>query len=81
MQAAASLYSADAASDGLAFFTASIAARTDLANDEINLLLDLALATENRMAIGDEDLRAFGSRFGTAEEEALRAAAAEETLS
>ena len=56
----------------------SIAARTDLADDEIDLLLDLALTAENRMVIGEEDLRAFGSRFGFAEEEALRASVAEE---
>jgi len=56
----------------------SIGARTDLNRIEIGLLLDLALAPENRVAINDDDLRAFGARFGVAEEEALRAAVDEE---
>ena len=56
----------------------SIAARTDLDKKEIDVLLRLALAPENRTAITEGDLRAFGSRFGRAEEEALRAAVAEE---
>jgi len=57
---------------------ASIGARTDLDRQEIGVLLDMALAPENRVAIHDDDLRAFGARFGAAEEEALRAAVAEE---
>jgi len=57
---------------------ASIGARTDLNRQEISVLLDMALAPENRVAILDDDLRAFGARFGAAEEEALRAAVAEE---
>lgn len=56
----------------------AIAARTDLGPAEIDLLLDEALAPEHRIAISEDDLRAFGSRFGAAEEEALRAAVAEE---
>jgi len=58
--------------------TDSIAARCDLNKGEIEVLLELALAPENRIAISENDLRAFGSRFGHAEEEALRAAVAEE---
>ncbi len=57
---------------------ASIGARTDLSRHEISVLLDLALAPENRVAITDNELRAFGARFGTAQEEALRAAVDEE---
>lgn len=57
---------------------ASIAARTGLGESEIDVLLNLALAPENRMAISEDDLRAFGSRFGTNEGEALRASVAEE---
>ena len=56
----------------------SIGARTDLADAEIDVLLDLSLAPESRIAIGHDDLRAFGARFGSAEEVALRAAVAEE---
>jgi ABC-type multidrug transport system ATPase subunit len=56
----------------------SIGARTDLNRGEIGILLDLALAPENRVAIDDDDLRAFGGRFGVAEEEALRKAVDEE---
>jgi len=56
----------------------SIAARTDLNRAEIDVLLSLALAPESRLAISENDLRAYGSRFGRAEEEALRAAVAEE---
>lgn len=57
---------------------AAIGARTRLDEDEIDILLELVLAPENRVAIGDDELRAFGARFGQAEAEALRAAAAEE---
>ena len=57
---------------------AAIDARTDLSGPEIDVLLDMALAPETRVPIDDDDLRAFGTRFGHAEEEALRAAVAEE---
>jgi len=57
---------------------ASIGARSDLDRQEIGVLLEMALAPENRVAIHDDDLRAFGARFGAAEEEALRAAVDEE---
>ncbi|NCG22454.1 MAG: ATP-binding cassette domain-containing protein [Rhodobacterales bacterium] len=56
----------------------SISARSGLSPPEIELLLSMALAPENRMAINEDDFRAFGSRFGHAEEEALRGAVAEE---
>ncbi|MEQ1505448.1 MAG: ATP-binding cassette domain-containing protein [Myxococcota bacterium] len=56
----------------------AIGARTKLADDEIAVLLELVLAPENRVAIGDDELRAFGARFGEAEATALRASVAEE---
>jgi ABC-type multidrug transport system ATPase subunit len=56
----------------------SITARTQLETDDIDVLLEMALAPENRVGISDDDLRAFGARFGHAEEEALRAAVDEE---
>jgi len=57
---------------------ASLGARTDLNRTQISILLDLALAPENRLAVGDDELRAFGARFGIAQEGALRAAVDEE---
>ncbi|HHO54157.1 MAG TPA: ATP-binding cassette domain-containing protein [Deltaproteobacteria bacterium] len=56
----------------------AISARTDLKEHEIHVLLGMALTPQNRVAIDDDDLRAFGARFGAAEEESLRAAVAEE---
>lgn len=56
----------------------ALKARTDLSSDEIDLLLDMVLAPEHRADISDDELRALGARFGRAEEEALRAAVAEE---
>ena len=56
----------------------AVTARTDLTHEEILLLLDLALAPENHETIGEDELRAFGGRFGHAEEMALRAVVAEE---
>jgi ABC transport system ATP-binding/permease protein len=56
----------------------AIASRVDLLPDEIEILLKLALAPESRSAIGENELRAFGARFGSAEEAALRAAVEEE---
>ncbi len=56
----------------------SLGARTDLDRHQIGILLDLALAPENRLAVGDDELRAFGARFGSAQEEALRVAVEEE---
>lgn len=58
--------------------TRAIEARTDLSPDEIEVLLSMALRPEERSAIGEDELRAFGSRFGPAAEEALRQAADEE---
>ncbi len=51
----------------------ALTARTDLLPQEIAVLLDLALAPENRTAVEEDELRAFGARFGMAEAEALRA--------
>lgn len=68
----------DVTDSARAHMRSSIGARTDLSADEIDVLLDLCLAPESRIAITDDDLRAFGARFGHAEEEALRAAVAEE---
>ncbi|MBX2796659.1 MAG: ATP-binding cassette domain-containing protein [Myxococcales bacterium] len=52
--------------------TAAIEARTDLRGAEIDVLLDLALSPEARIPVDEDDLRAFGARFGSAEEKALR---------
>lgn len=57
---------------------AAIAARATFTPVELGILLDLALAPDSRASITHDDLRAFGARFGPAEEEALRAAMAEE---
>ena len=64
--------------DGRAAMVDALRARTDLSNQNIQTLLDLALAPEHRESIGDQEIRAFGARFGRAESEALRAAVAEE---
>ncbi len=56
----------------------ALSARSALRTDEIDVLIDLALAPDARTAIVDDELEAFGARFGRAEEEALRAAVAEE---
>ncbi|MFT4623539.1 MAG: ABC-type multidrug transport system ATPase subunit [Myxococcota bacterium] len=56
----------------------SIQARTDLEPDEIDTLLELALSPEARASLSEPDIRAFGARFGAAEEGALRAAVSEE---
>ena len=52
----------------------SVRARVDLAEDALDQLLKLVLSPENRAVIGEDELRAFGARFGQAEESALRAA-------
>ncbi len=62
----------------IAAMRSALDARSELTGDEISLLIGLALAPENRSAIEERELRAFGARFGPAEEEALRAAIAEE---
>jgi len=56
----------------------AIKVRTELPDDGIETLLDLALAPEQRVAIDEEQLRAFGTHFGTSEGEALRLAAGKE---
>jgi len=56
----------------------ALAARSELTNAEIDVLIGLALAPESRTDISENELRAFGARFGPAEEEAMRAAVAEE---
>jgi ABC-type multidrug transport system ATPase subunit len=56
----------------------AITARTQLSSAEIGALLDLVLAPENRVPVGDEELRSFDARFGPAEAEALRQSLGEE---
>ncbi len=56
----------------------AIKVRTNLSDRGIETLLDLALAPEQRVAIDEDQLRAFGSHFGSAEGEALRLAAGRE---
>ncbi|MEO0603096.1 MAG: FHA domain-containing protein, partial [Myxococcota bacterium] len=56
----------------------TIKVRTNLSDEGIETLLDLALAPEQRVAIDEEQLRAFGTHFGTSEGEALRLAAGRE---
>ncbi|TVQ94417.1 MAG: ATP-binding cassette domain-containing protein [Deltaproteobacteria bacterium] len=56
----------------------ALKARTDLTEDELDQLLDLVVAPEHRVDVSEDELRAFGARFGRPEEEALRAAVAEE---
>ncbi|MEQ1570485.1 MAG: ATP-binding cassette domain-containing protein [Myxococcota bacterium] len=72
------LTESDLSGSARAAMAAAIRTRTTLQDLEIWALLELVLAPENRVAIGDDELRAFGARFGTAEAEALRAAVAEE---
>ena len=57
---------------------AALKARSELSDEALNTLLDLALAPETRTALSSDDLRTFGARFGQAEGAALRAAAADE---
>ncbi len=57
---------------------AALSARTDLGPEHLDRLIAMALAPENRVTVSDDDLRAFGTRFGKAEEEALRSSIAEE---
>ena len=54
----------------------SIAARSELSPDAIDILIELACQPQSRMQISPDDLRVWGSHFGHAEEEALRAIAA-----
>jgi len=68
----------DSPPDAMASMGESILARSDLAPDELDILLDLAMRPEHRDSIGEDGLRAFGARFGSGAEQALRAAAEEE---
>jgi ABC-type multidrug transport system ATPase subunit len=68
----------EASADDRTAMVRAIRARTDMDSAEVEVLLDFALSPEYRADVGDEELRAFGARFGPAEEEALRAAVAEE---
>lgn len=56
----------------------ALAARCDLGADEVAILLEVALAPDVRSVVAERELRAFGSRFGAAEEASLRAQIAEE---
>jgi ABC transport system ATP-binding/permease protein len=72
------LTESDISGSAMAAMKSAIAARTKLGDIEIDILLQLVLAPENRVAIGDDELRSFGARFGEAEATALRASVAEE---
>ncbi|MCB9674254.1 MAG: ATP-binding cassette domain-containing protein [Alphaproteobacteria bacterium] len=69
---------ADSPADAMARMGEAIRARSDLAGDEIDTLIDLAMRPEHRDTIDEDGLRAFGARFGSGAEQALRAAVAEE---
>ncbi len=56
----------------------ALLARSDLNIDEIRILLDLVLDPANRATVDDQELRAFGSRFGSAEYTAIRMAVSDE---
>ena len=56
----------------------AIRARCGLDEEVLDLLIELVWSPEARTAIDEQELRAFGARFGEAEEEALRSAVAEE---
>src|SRR5688500_9082865 len=43
---------------------AALSARTELAPEELDRLIAMAIAPENRVGTSDDDLRAFGTRFG-----------------
>ncbi|MCA9569796.1 MAG: hypothetical protein KC656_18255, partial [Myxococcales bacterium] len=68
----------DSPADAVARMGSSILARTDLSEEEVQLLIGLAMRPEHRSPIDEDALRAFGGRFGTGAEQALRAAVAEE---
>ena len=50
----------------------AISVRCQLSDSEIDLLLDMAMAPERRGTVNEDELRAFGVRFGSEEEQALR---------
>jgi ABC-type multidrug transport system fused ATPase/permease subunit len=56
----------------------ALQARTDLTGQEADTLVELACTPEHRAAIDEDQIRAFGDRFGRAREEALRTSLAEE---
>lgn len=56
----------------------ALAARTDLTEHEVRVLLGLALAPEHRHEINADEVRAFGARFGQAAQQALEAGVADE---
>lgn len=64
--------------NGIEAMADALRARTALEADEVDALLELALAPEHRVDVGDDEIRAFASRFGRAEGESLRAAVEEE---
>jgi len=65
-------------SEGREALAKTIRTQQGMSPERIEVLLDVVLAPENRSSIEEDALRAFGSRFGRAEEEALRSAVAEE---
>jgi ABC-type multidrug transport system ATPase subunit len=64
----------DSPPDAMASMGDSIRARTDLDAREVDLLIALAMRPEHRSPIETDSIRAFGARFGSAAEQALRAA-------
>lgn len=68
----------DSPPDAVASMGASIQARTTLTTEEVDVLIELAMRPEYRSPIETDSIRAFGGRFGTAAEQALRAAVNEE---
>jgi ABC-type multidrug transport system ATPase subunit len=68
----------DATEGDLGAMREALEVRAELSADEVDLLITMAMAPENRADVGEDELRAFGSRFGGAEEQALRMAVAEE---
>lgn len=62
----------------VASMASSIAARTELPEAEVELLIGLAMEPEHRSPIDEDALRAFEARFGMAAGQALRAAVAQE---
>lgn len=56
----------------------ALRAQSDLAAHEIETLVDIACRPDQRAVVNEAGLRAYAARFGTEEEDALRAALAEE---
>jgi ABC transport system ATP-binding/permease protein len=72
------LTAADLSQASRATVRGAIRERTALSEASVDVLLEMVLAPENRVAIGDDELRAFAARFGSEETERLRAAVEEE---